>query len=474
MPHVETPQSRCLAGVARIDITPPVGIYHRMWGAAQHDRATGVHRPLLATSLCLEELDNPDNRCVIVALDQCLLDDAEMRMIRDAVARAVGQHPDEPRICLSHTHGSGWMSRSRGHLPGGELLGDYLDSLARRAADVAAKAAANVRPATLLFAHGRCSLAAHRDFFDERTGRFVCGFNPTGPADDTVLVARIVADAGETLGTLVNYACHPTTLAWQNTLLSPDYIGAMRETIERETHAPCVFLQGASADLGPREGFVGDAAVADRNGRQLGHAALAAVESLPPAGTAFTYSGPVLSGATLGVWRHESLSDDILQRHAQWSSTTKTLPLAYRSDLPTFAQTNEQLTFWTAEQTRATAERAAECRAKIEQMNRQLARLAAVVGETFPFPFAVTCIGDAIFVFTAGELYQEFQIELRHRWPGRPVVVATNCNGWHPGYLPTAATYGRGIYQEAITTVAPGSLETLLDAVHRAIADHAS
>ena len=36
------------------DITPPVGIYHRMWGAATHDRATGVHKPLLATLLWLE------------------------------------------------------------------------------------------------------------------------------------------------------------------------------------------------------------------------------------------------------------------------------------------------------------------------------------------------------------------------------------------------------------------------------------
>ena len=54
---VHTPQALCRAGVARRDITPPVGIYHRMWGAATHDRATGVHRPLLATVLVLESQD---------------------------------------------------------------------------------------------------------------------------------------------------------------------------------------------------------------------------------------------------------------------------------------------------------------------------------------------------------------------------------------------------------------------------------
>src|SRR5207253_8221332 len=109
------------------------------------------------------------------------------------------------------------------------------------------------------------------------------------------------------LGTIVNYACHPTTLAWENTLVSPDYVGAMREVVERETGAPCLFLQGSSGDLGPRDGYTGDTAVADRNGRQLGFAALSGLEAMPPAGTYFEYAGPVVSGATLGSWEHRPL-----------------------------------------------------------------------------------------------------------------------------------------------------------------------
>ena len=37
-------------GLGRRDTTPPSGIYARMWGAATHDLATGVHRPLSATA----------------------------------------------------------------------------------------------------------------------------------------------------------------------------------------------------------------------------------------------------------------------------------------------------------------------------------------------------------------------------------------------------------------------------------------
>src|SRR5262249_13673933 len=158
----------------------------------------------------------------------------------------------------------------------------------------------------------------HRDAWDERAGQFVCGLNPTGPADDTVLVARIVADGAGATAAVVNYACHPTTLAWDNTAISPDYVGALRETVEQHSRAPCLFLQGASGDGGPREGSVGAPAVAARNGRQLAFAALAALESFPPPGTRYAYQGPTVSGAVLGVWRHEPLERRVREAQARW------------------------------------------------------------------------------------------------------------------------------------------------------------
>ena len=39
--------------------------------------------------------------------------------------------------------------------------------------------------------------------------------------------------------TAVGYAAHPTSLAWENTLISPDYPGALREVVETATGAPC-------------------------------------------------------------------------------------------------------------------------------------------------------------------------------------------------------------------------------------------
>ena len=64
MVHVDTPQSRCEFALAQGNITPPPDIYHRMWGAAKHDRATGIHRPLRASVVLLAPLVGVKNaRC---------------------------------------------------------------------------------------------------------------------------------------------------------------------------------------------------------------------------------------------------------------------------------------------------------------------------------------------------------------------------------------------------------------------------
>lgn len=467
--RIVTPQAGCVAGFARADITPPVGIYHRMWGAALHDRAEGVHRPLTATAMYLERRGG-SGRTLVIGLDHCILDGAEIELLRSGIA---GFDPDDIAVSLSHTHGSGWMARSRSHLPGGDLIGPYLDRLAQICAEVAKEAVENARGATILFGTARCSLAAHRDTWDENAGQFVCGFNSEGPADDTVLVAKVVADQA-ILGTVVNYACHPTTLAWENKLISPDYVGAMRGVIEGQTGAPCLFLQGASGDLGPREGFVGDASVADRNGRQLGFAALSALEALPAPGTYFEYSGPVVSGAILGTWKHRPANEAEHLRFESWGSRRLVVNLPYRLALPTVEATQTELAKWEAEEAGARASddvaRVSECRARAEQMTRQLTRLAALApGNSYPYRIALTRLGDSVWVFCPGELYQVFQTTLRTRFPTLALVIGTVTNDWQPGYLPTASTYDSGIYQEIIAAVAPGSLETVIEAVCREI-----
>jgi hypothetical protein len=469
------PQFQARIGFARRDITPPVGIYHRMWGAALHDRSTGVHKPLLATAAWIEPLEGVGPAAVsvgpatvIVGLDHCILDRDEITALQSSAEHRTGLPGQQVHVSLSHTHGSGWMSRSRSHLPGGELLGPYLDRLAEQGGELVAAARAAARPARMVFGSGRCSLARHRDFFDTERGRYVCGFNPGGTADDTLIVGRATAEkTGSLLGTVVNYACHPTTLAWENTLISPDYVGAMREVVESATGGPCLFLQGASGDLGPRHGFVGDVAVADRNGRELGFAALAALESLPPAAVRFQYDGPVTSGAELGVWKYQP---DERTSHTTSRTRKMIVPLPYRLDLPRMEETIAALERWKIEEAaalkRGDVVALQQARAMAEQMTRQHARLSRLpTGEAYPYPVTIHRTGHVAWVLVPGEPYQSFQTKLRDEFPTAAIVVAAITDDWQPGYIPAGTAYGKGIYQDVISAVAPGSLETLTTAV---------
>ncbi len=467
MPNVvETPQSFCNFGLARVDVTPPVGMYHRMWGAAAHDRSTGVHRPLSASALWIAPRDDSAAGVVLIALDHCVFwGEANARLL-DGVAARANLERGRVLVAFSHTHGAGLLDPGRADRPGGDQIGPYLDELADKFVALIAEARSQAAPATFTYGTGRCNLAAHRDYFDEAGGRFVCGYNPDGFADDTVLVIRITGDDGRVLASVVNYACHPTTLAWDNTHVSPDFPGAMRELVERETGAPCVFLQGASGDLGPREGFVGDPTVADRNGRQLGYAVLSALEGLDPPRTRFAYAGAVESGTAIGTWKRIELDDAREQEAAVWRRQRWAVPLPYRPDLPSADATRKERAHWDDELLRALdqgdTQRAAECRAFVERMDRQLNRVAHLPpGSEYPFIVQLWKMGDAFWVAVGGEHYQYMQVELREQFPKTPIVVMSLIDDWRPGYLPTASTYGLGIYQEQIAVLAAGSLETL-------------
>ena len=471
MKTVETAQGVCRFAVAQTDITPPVGIYHRMWGAATHDRSVGVHRPLTASVLMFASADegkSPQQYQLLVALDHCLFSTVELNALLDAITAATAVAREAIVVTFSHTHAAGMMTLDRQSLPGGDLIPEYLSGLYTTVAKLAVECQHNLRPADITYGRGHCHLAAHRDFWDEVHREYVCGLNPGGPADDAVLVARITVDDGQVLATVVNYACHPTTLAWQNRLISPDFPGATCELVRKATGAPCVFIQGACGDLGPREGYVGEPEIADRNGRQLGYAALSVIESLPPPKTHTQYAGPVVSGATIGTWENVPLPEVRRKQVRIWDVQRATIDLPYRPDLPSLEQVARGLEKWQAEEKAALATGdqvlIRDCRAMVERQTRLLARLGKLpTGNFFPYKLVVWRIGDGIWISVQGEPYNLLQTSLRQRFPGVPIMVASISSDWGCTYLPPAELYGKGIYQESIAVLAPGSLEKVIE-----------
>ncbi len=448
--------TRCRIGVAVRDITPPVGIYHRSWGAATHDVAEGVHRPCFATAAVFRPLDDDGPTLALVALDfGWFQDPADEAALRARVRERTGLGEAELLVNLSHTHASANATRALADRPGGHLIAPYHDRLADTVAAAVEEARSAAVPGWITWGTGRCALARNRDYRDEAANAWACGYNPAAPADDTVLVGRATADDGRPLAILVNYACHPTTLAWANRLLSPDFIGGVRDVLEPAFGAPLLFLQGASGELGPREVYVRDTTVADRNGWQLGYAVAAALEALPPPGTTFEYTGIVDSGAQLGTWAYRPTTAAELG-DAEWLAAHIQRVELERKPMDAPPAIEQQL--------------AGASGAERERLTRRLL-ISRALGSaaTYSMPLWCWALGAARLVAVPNEAYSRLQVELRARFPDRPVLVLGVTHG-SLGYLSRADTYGGGRYQEWQSPFAPGCLEATIEAAAAGLA----
>ncbi len=432
-------------GVARRDMTPPPGIYARMWGCAAHDVAEGIHRPLYATALTFQEAEGAEP-LVLLSLDLGWWIAAEDEwFLRGYLSAELKLATARLMVHLVHTHSGPSVSLQYADRPGGSLIRPYLEAV-RAAATVAAREAlAAARPATLQWTTGRCDLACNRDLPEPGGTRVLCGFNPQPPADDAVLVGRVSDEQGKCLATVVNYACHPTTLGGGNRLISPDYVGAMRETVEQASGgAPCLFLLGAAGELGPRRGYDDRTAVADANGRQLGYAALSALEGMLPPGQALRFAAAVESGATLATWRETPVPPPRNLRAMEAS-----VPLTLK-ELPSADVLAAQLR---------------DCRDPVlaERLRRRLhQRRSLGDGPTLNLPLWIWRLGDAVLLGVPAEAHSGLQIELRRRFP-RSTVAVMNIVIGHYSYLPPAADYATRSYQVEIALFQAGCLEKLIE-----------
>lgn len=440
------PSFKGLIGVAQEDITPSVGIYSRNWGAAKQNVAEGIHQALSLTCMTFQSSQEQQAFVLIAADLGWWKNSAAEEVFRSEILEKLRIEPSRLMFCLSHTHAGPSICLDDASSEGGEFIAPYLKLVSERAVIAVQEALSTAVSATLTWTYGKCSLATNRDLPDLEKNRFVVGFNADQVADDTLLVGRVTDDDNRVLGTLVNYACHPTTLAWDNRLISPDYIGSMREVVESATQGPCLFLQGASGDLSPAEQYVGDVKVAERFGRQLGYAVLSTLEAMMPPGNQLSFVKVVESGAPLAIWQRSHydvstvLSGEMIEVE---------LPL---KPLPSFAILEQQ---WR------------ECNDTVlkERLWRKCCiRKAVGDGDHALVGFWIWRLGDSLLIGQPNEAFSQFQIDLRNQLPSFAVGVMNIVNG-SIGYLPPKENYDADAYAVWQTPFAEGAAELLTTVV---------
>ena len=254
-------------GVAKADITPPVGT--RMAGYIRRRCVSkGIHDRLFAKALYLS--DN-QAEAALVSIDSLAVDRKLTRMVRDRIEQTTGIPGESVNIAATHTHSgpSGLAELSFGGGYDEGLLGFTVSQIAKSVQ----QAKEGVFEARLKVG----SMAV--------TGITQNRSDPAQPIDQHLYVVRIEDVDGRLRAVLGNYPCHPTLLGFDNLMISADWPGTTCAIIEKVLNDDVVVMMtnGASSDIHPMYLSQSPEDI-ERMGQILGGAILTVLGQLWPLG----------------------------------------------------------------------------------------------------------------------------------------------------------------------------------------------
>jgi neutral/alkaline ceramidase-like enzyme len=256
------------AGVARVDITPPLGTPVGCW-AARKALAQGVHEPLVAQAFVLSD---GDRTAAIVATDLVFVSAELAAVVRGRVSELTGIPDSAISVHASHNHSAPSLVRGStvGGLPDVAAFGRYADALGDLLSGAAYAAWRRLEPVRVGAATGRV---------EGVSGNRV---DHTRAVDDSLTVLRIDRADGRPLAAVVNFAVHPISVGGVTVEWDAEYIAPLRDAVESAVPGlECVFLQGCAGDVAPYDWWFGNSEAShhgyelrDRLGRTIGeHAA---------------------------------------------------------------------------------------------------------------------------------------------------------------------------------------------------------
>ncbi|MBY0502259.1 MAG: neutral/alkaline non-lysosomal ceramidase N-terminal domain-containing protein [Bryobacteraceae bacterium] len=446
-----------LAGTGRTDITPAPGTPQGGWGAQTHQRGLGADLPFYATALVLAD---GQQSVAIVDVDSIGFSPEWTQTILTAIATLTGLPLSHIRFSCTHTHSGPNTFRIPVITEGRDMILEYLEGLPLRIAGAVWQAQQNLRPVRVAAGAGACDININRR---QRTadGQIVVGRNPDGPVDRTVRVVRLDGLDEQPVATLVHYACHPTTMGWQTQFATPDYPGMCKRVVEEQLGGVCLFLQGATGDIGPRLGFTGDLAIYRRLGRILGLEAAKVALNLDTLPREAKFTGLQPSGATIALFEdlpREPAEPFLAVRSRYLQLPLKTFPHPDEAEAEAVslrAQVAHLRQHGTEDEIRAAT-------AQATQAGMRADRARLYHGRThIDWQLQAMRLGNIALIAIPGEPFAETGQAIAAGSPFPHTLFSGYTNGGF-SYLPVRSAYAEGGYEVETSPFAEGAAEIVV------------
>ncbi len=410
------------AAVARVNITPPVGI--EMSGYAGRKPSVAFSDDLYATALIVAD---GTTKAVVMSLDLIDLDTEYVEEVAAEMQRRTRIPAENLVCCCTHTH-FGPTTRKRDGDPWKSDTAAYMADLKFKLAGVVQEANSRLKPATLSIGRATSRMAVNRR---ERIadGTIILGVNPDGPADHEIVGLRVDGPGDRPLAFAFNYAAHGTSQLSSCRRISADHPGPACRIVEDATGAACLYLQGACGNVRPVLQD-DDPEIPRRLGAMLGGAAIEAYETAEPI---------------------ESVPVRVASR------TVKLPAKAFASK----AEAKRVIAHWKGEAERLTRQNAAKDR--VSWARRLMAHGEAALesmqgGKPLPpvmSPMWAVRMGDFGLATAPGEIFVQIGRAVKDRSPLPHTMFLGYTNG-HIGYVPVPEAYPHGGYEvERACRVAP-------------------
>ena len=450
-----------------MDISPKVGVAHAGWGAQTHQVSLGNDMPLHVTALVVTK---GNVELAIVDVDIGIFTNQQDKKIRELISKKSGIPFGNIRLAYTHTH-SGPITFGQWIKDGIDLANEWWNTIPDACAKAVVEAKATAQPARTGFGRGSCDVNINRRPSRDN-GQLFTGRNWDGAVDHSVDVVSFDDADDNPIATIVNYAMHPTIMAHQNQWVTPDFPGPMRSVVEHTVGGLCLFLQGASGNQGPVDGFTGDLRVYRKVGSKLGAEAARVRLNIEPRERKENLDQILISGADLGIYSNvpTNESDDTVGV----SNVPVDLPSRNVISLAD-AQAGFDAGEKELESTRGSMASEEEIRkavSKVMRANIQLSVARLSDTNTRDGHIEITAqsmrIGETVLVSIPVEPFVELAQGVKERSSSANTVFSGFSNG-HINYLATDIAFEEGGYEVGVSVFAAGSAELAIEASLEAI-----